>query len=59
MGGRSDTTDLPRWVYLLGIAALLFVIYVWRAPLDWVTEFVTERMQDSVNDLTPTTTTIP
>lgn len=59
MGGRSDDSDLPRWVYLTGIGLVVFVIYVWRAPLDWATDFLTERMQDSVRDLQPTTTTTP
>jgi hypothetical protein len=59
MGGRSDDSDLPRWVYLIGIGLIVFVIYVWQAPLDWATDFVTDRMQDSVKDLQPTTTTTP
>lgn len=59
MGGRADDSDLPWWVYLIGVGLILFVVYVWRAPLDWVTDFVTDRMQDSVKDLQPTTTTTP
>jgi hypothetical protein len=59
MGGRTDDSDPPRWVYLIGVGLILFVIYVWRAPLDWATDFVTDRMQDSVRDLQPTTTTTP
>jgi hypothetical protein len=54
---RANDTDLPPRVYLIGVAAILFVIYVWQAPLDWVTDLVTDRMQDSVKDLQPTTTT--
>jgi hypothetical protein len=59
MGGRTNDTDLPAWVYLLGAALIFFVIYVWRAPLDWVTDFFSGRVQDGVNDLQPTTSTTP
>lgn len=59
MGDRADASDLPRWVYLIGVGLILFAVYVWQAPLDWATDFVTDRMQDSVKDLQPTTTTAP
>ena len=48
---------MPSWMYLIGVVSILFVIYVWQAPLDWVTEFVTSRVQRSVTP--PTTTTLP
>lgn len=59
MSGRTDDSELPPWVYLIGVGLILFVIYVWRAPLDWVTGLVVDRMQDDVRDLQPPATTTP
>jgi hypothetical protein len=59
VSGRTDDLNLPRWVYLVGIGLILFVIYVWQVPLDWVTDVVTGRLQDGVRDPQPTTTTTP
>jgi hypothetical protein len=57
MSGRTDDVDSRLWVYLIGIGLLLFVVYVWQAPLDWLTDFIAGRMQAEFRDLTPTTTT--
>ena len=54
---KTNDAELPWWMYLIGVVSILFVIYVWQAPLDWVTEFVTSRVQRSVTP--PTTTTLP
>jgi hypothetical protein len=59
MSGRTDDVDSRLWVYLIGIGLLLFVVYVWQAPLDWLTDFIAGRMQAEVRDLLPTTTTTP
>ncbi|MEP1125277.1 MAG: hypothetical protein ABJH68_15435 [Ilumatobacter sp.] len=59
MSGPADDSDLPPWVYLIGVGLILFVIYVWQARLDLVTDLVDERMRDDVRDLQPTMTSKP
>jgi hypothetical protein len=59
MSGRTGDVNSGLWVHLIGIGLLLFVIYVWRAPLDWLTDFIAGRMQAEFRDLIPTTTTTP
>ena len=54
---RTNQAGVPSWMYLIGVVSILFVIYIWQAPLDWFTEFVTSRVQQSVTP--PTTTTLP
>ena len=46
--GRSNDADLPTWIYLVGVVSILFVIYVWQAPLDWFAEFVSDRLRSEV-----------
>jgi hypothetical protein len=53
MSGRQADDDIPRWLYLVGVALILFVIYVWNAPLEWLSDFISDRMRDGVEDLTP------
>ena len=43
MTNQVDHSEVPRWMYLLGIIMILFVIYVWQAPLDWFVEFIISR----------------
>lgn len=38
---------------------ILFAIYVWRAPLDWVTDFVVDRIQNDIRNLQPPDTSTP
>ena len=56
MSDQSNSHDLPRWVYLLGVVSILFVIYVWRAPLDWFTEFLADWFTSGLPSEPPPTT---
>jgi hypothetical protein len=56
---KQKNDDIPRWLYLVGVAVILGIVYFAPGVIDWVADWNSNRAVESYNDIFATITTVP